>query len=168
MIYSAVDSMGVDKQPQEWGSPGMVVYVYGFMFIGNIMLLNMFIGFAIDNFRQIKEELDGFKELNMMQRDWVEMQKFMQRKKLRMIFPEPENGIRRIIFLIVKNMWFDIGSFLLIGVNTVILGVNFDRHNTDNDSIDVLNQVYLGFFHLEVIFKMLASGMFYFKDSWNS
>ncbi len=85
-----------------------------------------------------------------------------------MIIPEPSQEIRRIVFLIVQNTWFDISSFLLIIVNTIILGVNFSRNDTSVGSYaDIVNEVYLALFHVEVLFKIIAWGGFYFKDSWN-
>jgi hypothetical protein len=43
-------------------------------------MLNLLIGLIINNFWKIKEELGGYMHLNIKQRQWIEMQRIMQRK----------------------------------------------------------------------------------------
>ncbi len=167
-VYSGVDAVGIDMQPKSWSNYGTIFYFYIFLVIGNVLIRNLFVGVVIDNFRQMKEELGGFLLLNEMQRDWVEMQIFMQRKKLRQIIPEPENSFRKKCFDIAQHHRFTYFVIFVIACNTMILGIKYRTETGDFEHIiDVLNKAFLVVFHIEALFNIVALGKFYFKDMWN-
>lgn len=167
-LYSGVDSKEIGNQPKQWARPIMIFYFYIVLLVGNVLIKNLFVGVVIDNFRQMKEELTGFLLLNDMQRDWAEMQIFMQRKKLKRILPAPRNHIRRACFKLVQDPRFEKFIIFLIVVNTIILGLTYSAESDEfGNVIQVLNIMFLGFFHLEAILKMIGLGVFYFKDAWN-
>lgn len=167
-LYSGVDSVGVDIQPKHWTRASVLVYFYLFLLIGNVLIKNLFVGVVIDNFRQMKEELSGMLFLNEMQRDWTEMQIFMQRKKLKRVVPEPENFIRKICFKIAQSEQFENIMILLVVLNTIVLGLTFKGQSSTFSSInEKLNYVFLGIFHLEAFIGIVGLGIFYFKEGWN-
>ena len=167
-VYSGVDAVGINLNPKIWNNYGAIFYFYIFLVIGNVLIRNLFVGVVIDNFRQMKEELGGFLLLNEMQRAWVEMQIFLQRKKLRQMIPEPENSFRKQCFDIVQHHRFNYLVIFLIVSNTVLLGV---RYRTESghfeDIVDLINKIFLAIFHIEAIFNIIALGRFYFKDIWH-
>lgn len=167
-LHSAINSVGVDLNPKNWSDPAMVIYFYCFLLIGNIFIKNLFMGVVIDNFRQMKEELGGFLLLNEMQRDWVEMQIFMQRKKLKRVIPEPENLIRQYCFKLTNDPRFENFILFIIVLNTIVLGLKFQGQSTSFETtLDVLNNIFLAIFHLEAVIKTAGLGLFYFKETWN-
>lgn len=166
--YSGVDAVGVDFEPKIWRNATLIIYFYLFLLIGNVLIKNLFVGVVIDNFRQMKEELGGFLLLNDMQRNWAEMQIFMQRRKLRRIVPEPENSFRKKCFHISHNLKFEYLVIFAIALNTIFLGIKYKTQSPEFENlIDILNKVFLGIFHLEAIINIIGMGTFYFKDLWN-
>ena len=55
VMYSGIDSVGIDKQPKENYSLGLIAYFIGFMIIGSQFIINLFVGVVIDNFNTIKD-----------------------------------------------------------------------------------------------------------------
>lgn len=167
-LYSGVDSVGIGYEPKTWSRPIMLLYFYIVLLLGNVLIKNLFVGVVIDNFRQMKEELTGFLLLNDMQRDWAEMQIFMQRRKLKTILPTPRNHIRRLCFKFVQDPRFEKGLIFLIVINTIVLGFTHSQQSFSFEVvIQTLNLVFLGIFHAEAVLKIAGIGVFYFKDAWN-
>ncbi len=116
----------------------------------------------------MKEELGGFLLLNEMQRDWVEMQIFMQRKKLKRVMPEPENKIRQYCFKLANDRRFENYILFIIVLNTIVLALKFQGQPSSlGTTLEVLNNIFLAIFHLEALIKIAGWGLFYFKESWN-
>jgi len=167
-LYSGVDAVEINYQPKSWSNASLILYFYILLLVGNVLIKNLFVGVVIDNFRQMKEELGGFLLLNDMQRDWAEMQIFMQRKKLRRIIPEPENSLRKKCFNISNHMYFEYLVIFVIALNTIFLGIKYKTQSPEFENIiDILNKVFLGIFHVEALIYIIGLGTFYFKDLWN-
>ena len=167
-LYSGVDAVDIDFQPKVWSNAILIIYFYIFLLVGNVLIKNLFVGVVIDNFRQMKEELGGFLLLNDMQRDWAEMQIFMQRKKLRRVIPEPENSFRKKCFNISHNIKFEYAVICVIALNTIFLGMKYKTQTPEYEQlIDILNKAFLGLFHIEALIHIIGLGTFYFKDLWN-
>jgi hypothetical protein len=167
-LYHGVDAVGKNLEPKLWYHPTKVLLFYVFLLFLNIFIRNLFVGVVIDNFQQMKEELAGYLLLTYTQRDWAEMQIFMQRRKLIRVIPEPENKIRKFCFYLSKKKDFEYFILFIILLNTVILGLKFQGQSEQfSNALDTLNNVFLGIFHLEALIKIAGWGTFYFKDAWN-
>lgn len=169
IFFSAVDAVGQDMEPQSWSSPWSAVYLIGFTLVTNIFIMNLFVGVVIENVKQMKEELREFKELNQAQRDWIDMQFFMQRRKLKVITFKPEGTIRGYCYDIVNYKYFSHIIVAVIFCNTVILGANFATISDEASLVlTILNYVFLVIFHIEAALKIGAWGFsYYFSDHWN-
>lgn len=122
----------------------------------------------IDNYQQMKEELNGFLMLTYIQRDWVEMQLSMQKKRLKMLIPEPDNKLRKFCFDLAKMTEFDAFIMLVIIFNIVILGLKYPEQSEDFIyMLEVFNNVCLAIFHFEAAIKIAGWGLFYFRENWN-
>lgn len=58
---------------------GWIFYFIIFIIIGNIVILNFFVGVVIVNFNRMKDKIYGYINMTDDQRKWVEMQRFMIR-----------------------------------------------------------------------------------------
>jgi hypothetical protein len=130
--------------------------------------MNLFVGVVIDHFKQMKEELCGYSLLNDEQREWVDIQRFMQRKKLKLRVDIPKNKYRAFCYYISNHPNFEKFILVCIFLNIVVMGL----HHEGIDSgmtllISTANNVFLGIYHAECLIKIIATGLFYFKDSWN-
>jgi hypothetical protein len=116
----------------------------------------------------MKEELNGFLLLTYNQRDWVEIQLFMQRKQLKRLIPEPEHPIRQLCYKMTQSKRFDIMVFIIIFLNTIILALKYPTQSSSFQNIvSVFDNIFLAIFHIEALIKICAWGLFYFKDNWN-
>ncbi|XP_014366903.2 voltage-dependent T-type calcium channel subunit alpha-1G isoform X2 [Papilio machaon] len=90
------------------------------------------------------------------------------------IFP-PDNNIRRFCTWMVTRSWFDNIVLLFIALNCITLAM--ERPNIPPDSkerafLSSANYVFTGVFAVEMLIKVVASGMFYgpeayFTSGWN-
>ena len=60
VMYLATDSRGFDLTPRQDVSKEASIYFISFIIIGNIFLLNLFVGIVIDKFNRLKEQMNGF------------------------------------------------------------------------------------------------------------
>lgn len=74
VMYSGIDSRGVDLEPKENANLLLITYFIVFMIIGSQFIINLFVGVVIDNFNTIKEkeELDNM-FVTEEQRMWIEI-----------------------------------------------------------------------------------------------
>lgn len=56
LMFQGIDATGIDMQPKKNTSVGMVIYFIGFMVVGSLFIINLFVGVVIDNFNKIKEQ----------------------------------------------------------------------------------------------------------------
>lgn len=54
-MYLGIDSVGIDMQPKFNQKPALVFFFAGYMIIGGLFIMNLFVGVVIDNFNKIKE-----------------------------------------------------------------------------------------------------------------
>ena len=52
IMYSGVDAVGVDRQPQVNANQGMILYFVSFLLIGGFFIINMFVGVIVENFKR--------------------------------------------------------------------------------------------------------------------
>lgn len=95
VMYSGIDSRGIDKQPKENNSPVLALFFIAFMVVGSMLIFNLFVGVVIDNFNKIKtnEEL-GNMFVTESQKKWIEIQRIIMRKKLKRQEQKPTKGVR--------------------------------------------------------------------------
>ncbi|XP_037808576.1 voltage-dependent T-type calcium channel subunit alpha-1G isoform X5 [Lucilia sericata] len=90
------------------------------------------------------------------------------------IFPE-NNRFRRICIWFVNQKWFDNVVLLFIALNCITLAMerpNIPPYSTERLFLSTANYVFTAVFTLEMIIKVVATGMFYgpdayFTSGWN-
>lgn len=71
LMYAVSDITGRGKQPIPNASAENQYFFYILLFLLNIMLLNLFFGLIINNYRTIKENIENYKSLNDNQKEWL-------------------------------------------------------------------------------------------------
>jgi voltage-dependent calcium channel L type alpha-1D len=56
VMYSGIDSRGIDLQPKKDANIATIIYFVAFMVMGSQFIINLFVGVVIDNFNTIKEK----------------------------------------------------------------------------------------------------------------
>lgn len=96
IMDNGIDAVGIEKQPNYKYRMYMCIYFIIFMIIGAMLVVNLFIGVIIDNFNKIKdsEEIGANWMVTPAQRQWMEVQHIMIKKKLRYLPTPPKNKFR--------------------------------------------------------------------------
>jgi hypothetical protein len=63
-MIEAASLSGTDNQPNYGDSIWMEYYFSFFFFLGNMIMLNVFIGLSVYNFQKIKSEVTGLSRLS--------------------------------------------------------------------------------------------------------
>lgn len=168
ILYSCIDSVGEDRQPIYNNDLSNIFIFYIFILFGSILLFNLFIGVVIDNFKQMKEILGGYLLLNSEQREWVDLQRFILRKNLKIILKKPGNFVWGVCFDVANSQYLEIVVFLIIILNyAIMITVYQGMTETHEQAVFVINAVTLVVYNVEILIKIGGFRLFFFKDSWN-
>ncbi|KAM6178533.1 sodium channel protein type 9 subunit alpha isoform 2-T2 [Rhynchocyon petersi] len=177
IMYAAVDSVNVDKQPQYEYNLYMYLYFVIFIIFGSFFTLNLFIGVIIDNFNQQKKKIIfspplylGGQDIFMTeeQKKYYNAMKKLGSKKPQKPIPRPGNKIQGCIFDMVTNQAFDITIMVLICLNMVTMMV--EKEGQSEYMTNVLywiNVVFIILFTGECVLKLISLRHYYFTVGWN-
>jgi voltage-gated cation channel len=82
VMYKGIDSVDIGKQPKLNNNMMLSLYFISFIIIGNIFILNLFVGIVIDKFNRLKDRMCGYALMTRDQKEWVETEKQMIRLEL--------------------------------------------------------------------------------------
>ncbi|XP_026552896.1 sodium channel protein type 2 subunit alpha-like [Pseudonaja textilis] len=170
IMYAAVDSTGIEKQPQYENNLYMYLYFVGFIIFGSFFTLNLFIGVIIDNFNQQKKKILGGQDIFMTeeQKKYYNAMKKLGSKKPQKPIPRPSNKIQGFIFDFVTKQAFDIGIMVLICLNMVTMMVETaDQDQSVEDILYWINLIFIVIFTGECLLKLIALRYYYFTIGWN-
>ncbi|KAG8124971.1 hypothetical protein E2320_020249 [Naja naja] len=155
IMYAAVDSTGIEKQPQYEHNLYMYLYFVGFIIFGSFFTLNLFIG-GQDIF--MTEE----------QKKYYNAMKKLGSKKPQKPIPRPSNKIQGFIFDFVTKQAFDIGIMILICLNMVTMMVETaDQDSSVEEILYWINLIFIVIFTGECLLKLIALRYYYFTIGWN-
>ena len=60
VMYKGIDSVDIGKQPRFNNNRMLSLYFVSFIIIGNIFILNLFVGIVIDKFNRLKDRMCGY------------------------------------------------------------------------------------------------------------
>ncbi|XP_076442684.1 sodium channel protein para-like [Babylonia areolata] len=130
IMNNAIDSRGLDKQPDREKNIYSYIYFVLFIILGSFFTLNLFIGVIIDNFNQQKKKAGGSLEMFMTedQKRYYQAMKKMSSKAPQKSIPKPKKGIRTLLFSLAVSLpaLFNIGLLLvLVMFIYAIMGMSF-------------------------------------------
>eukprot|EP00903_Cladosiphon_okamuranus_P009702 g9229.t2 len=168
ITYAAVDSTSEDMQPIRDYALSRVWFFIGFMMVGAYLVLNLFVGVVVDNFKKMSARAEGSLFMTENQRTWTKTQLLMRRVKPAQLQQAPTDPVGAWCFRLVRRTWFDPTVMVLIVLNTVVMAMEyFGQSSTYTSVLEGLNYTFFALFALEALVKMLALRLTYFKDSWN-
>ncbi|KAM8788190.1 sodium channel protein type 9 subunit alpha isoform 1-T1 [Rhynchonycteris naso] len=169
IMYAAVDSVDVDKQPIYEHSLYMYIYFVIFIIFGSFFTLNLFIGVIIDNFNQQKKKIRG-QDIFMTeeQKKYYNAMKKLGSKKPQKPIPRPRNKIQGFVFDLVTNQVFDISIMVLICLNMITMMVEKEEQSTYmTEVLYWINVVFIILFTGECVLKLFSLRHYYFTVGWN-
>lgn len=169
IMYLTQDGQGVDEPMHEWPHQFNSLVPVWFMavtLVCSFIMLNIFVGVIIDNFNHMKEQQNGSGLLTEEQKLWVEtMKESMNTKPLKKLTP-PTNPKRLALWDFVMGKEFDSAIMLLILLNTISMCISTDTKEVV-EILDTVDLVFLILFTVEMVLKLLAMDIKYFKSNWN-
>ncbi|NXQ24946.1 SCN2A protein, partial [Alaudala cheleensis] len=171
IMYAAVDSTEVGKQPKYEDNLYMYIYFVAFIVFGSFFTLNLFIGVIIDNFNQQKKKISTTCEDIFMteeQKKYYNAMKKLGSKKPQKPIPRPVNKLQGLMFDIVTKQLFDITVMVLICLNMVTMMIETDDQTELMQNILYwINLVFVVIFTGECVFKIFSLRCYYFTIGWN-
>uniref|UniRef100_A0A8C3EZ51 Sodium channel protein n=1 Tax=Corvus moneduloides TaxID=1196302 RepID=A0A8C3EZ51_CORMO len=168
IMYAAVDSTEVSKQPKYEDNLYMYLYFVAFIVFGSFFTLNLFIGVIIDNFNQQKKKISQDIFMTEEQKKYYNAMKKLGSKKPQKPIPRPVNKLQGLVFDIVTRQLFDITVMVLICLNMVTMMIETDDQTELMQNILYwINLVFVVLFTCECVFKIFSLRYYYFTIGWN-
>nr|KAF6353937.1 sodium voltage-gated channel alpha subunit 9 [Pipistrellus kuhlii] len=168
IMYAAVDSVNVDKQPIYEYNLYMYIYFVVFIIFGSFFTLNLFIGVIIDNFNQQKKKISQDIFMTEEQKKYYNAMKKLGSKKPQKPIPRPGNKFQGCIFDLVTNQVFDISIMVLICLNMVTMMVEKEGQSPYMTNVLYwINVVFIILFTGECVLKLISLRHYYFTVGWN-
>nr|DAA34931.1 TPA_inf: voltage-dependent sodium channel SCN2A [Anolis carolinensis] len=169
IMYAAVDSRNVEKQPHYEDNLYMYLYFVIFIIFGSFFTLNLFIGVIIDNFNQQKKKFGG-QDIFMTeeQKKYYNAMKKLGSKKPQKPIPRPRNKFQGMVFDFVTKQAFDISIMILICLNMVTMMVETDdQTDAMETNLYRINLIFIVLFTGECVLKLISLRYYYFTIGWN-
>eukprot|EP00899_Mesostigma_viride_P003365 jgi/Mesvir1/13029/Mv06022-RA.1 len=164
---SAMDTTGVrNVQPGFLESRLNGIYFFVFIFV-SLFCWNLFVAVLLDGF----ERQTGWYYLTHLQRQWVEIKRMIALLKLQQRYRPPKAPLRLLCFKLATHRWTDRVVCGVVAANTVLMASTFYEDPDDRswgDTLDLANNIFLAFYLVEMVVKLLGLGWRnYFRSSWN-
>ena len=166
VMFHAIDATKKDEGPIENSNPAVALFFVFFVVILSFFFLNIFVALIILTFQEEGAKEEGDCELDRNQRDCVFVA--MTAQPLQLFVPEDETSFQGRVYRLVNSTPFDSMIMLLIMGNTIVLMISFDDQPTAYGKwLDNLNDYFNYLFTAELLLKLIALKLNYFKDGWN-
>ena len=171
MTIQTIIGRGVDLVPDSTlnRSTYWILYFTGFMLIGSIFFINLFVGVVQSTFRSEHDRVGGDRLLTEKQKEWIELKLLVLRSAPIAKIKAPENQFRRLCFKIEQHVYFERFIQIAILLNTVTLVIKWYREpGYVNQISEILNNVFTAIFLVEALIRLIGIGVTnYFKENWN-
>ena len=125
-MYNGVDSRdSVDLQPNRNYRPAISLYFISFVLIGNLFILNLFVGIVIDKFNRLKDRMCGYSLMTSHQREWIETESATVRLNLLKKEDPPQSGIQAFCWKIAVSKYFEFFIIACIIASTVEMSLMY-------------------------------------------
>ncbi|KAL1231341.1 Voltage-dependent calcium channel [Trichinella pseudospiralis] len=165
LLHVAMDSSDEGIGPQYNARVSVAIFFITFIVVIAFFMMNIFVGFVIVTFQSEGEREYENCELDKNQRKCIEFA-LTAKPQRRYI---PKNRFQYKIWWFVTSQPFEYAIFIIIILNTLILGMKHHKMTrTFDDVLDTMNLIFTGIFAMEFILKVMAFRCKnYFGDAWN-
>lgn len=170
VMWSQTDATGVDMQPKEWAASYFILFSIFVNLITNLLFLNLFVGVVIEAFNEQKNKLVGLQQLTQYKQDWINMQimGYQATPAVRPIVSKDNFWLRNQAIKMVTSWVFDTIVMVCICANAIVMCLTwYGQSERATNITSIINLIFVGFFTLELIIKLIAMKTDYFKSQWN-
>ncbi|XP_021366371.1 voltage-dependent T-type calcium channel subunit alpha-1I-like [Mizuhopecten yessoensis] len=166
IMYTGLDAVGVDQQPQINFNEWRLVYFISFLLLVGFFVLNMFVGVVVENFHKCRENQE--KEERAIRAAKRSQKMEAKRKKLNRP-PYWANYCkgRLLVHAVVISKYFDLAIAGVIGLNVITMAMEYYMMPAELQfALKIFNYFFTSVFIIEATMKIVALGMMrYIKDS---
>ena len=167
-MWDAVDSNKQEHQPIVNKNLVYSVVFILLLVIVCLLFLNLFVGVVIETFNKEKEKASLNHLLQVVERQWIQVQILAYSSKPKIKVNMTGNCFRDVVTKFTINNAFDSFIMICIFLNTAVLAIAwYGEAQEIKDVIEIINYVFMAIFTVEAILKLIALKCHYFKDSWN-
>eukprot|EP00756_Hemistasia_phaeocysticola_P019108 Hpha_TRINITY_DN15640_c10_g1::TRINITY_DN15640_c10_g1_i1::g.97884::m.97884 len=167
IMYIEIDAKSTNEAPERDTNRFVGIFFIVFVVVGSFFILNLFVGFVIFNFEQVKKEADT-SLVTEGQQLWIETQRMMLNftPSVKMEKRDGRLAKKAHAFALSTQLEFFIGVCIML--NVAVMGLEFKGMSADWElGLEITNGMFSGIFLLEAMVKLFAFGVSYFHDSWN-
>lgn len=131
-----------------------------FFYLGNLIMLNVFIGLSVYNFQKIKSQVTGLSRLSKNDKMWFSIKNTIHRLSPTMKDTPPDNCLSQHIHQFKNSRAYKIISVILFIF--FMVSMSFYTTNMSNNkekTLDTILTVFTGIFIFEYLVSWLALGM---------
>ncbi|KAI3378578.1 hypothetical protein SNEBB_007102 [Seison nebaliae] len=171
LMEDGVNAVGVDMQPKFENNMAAYIYFVAFIILGSFFTLNLFVSVIIDNFNVLKKKYEEgllAMYLTANQRKYYVTMKKMMKKLPQKSINRPQNRFRAQLYDIVTNNRFEMFIMFAILINMIVLATEHHDQNAIYEKIQhYVNIMFIAFYTLEAVIKLIALSKDYFRSGWN-
>ncbi|KAM5279896.1 sodium channel protein type 7 subunit alpha [Ctenodactylus gundi] len=169
IMNSAVDSVGVNMQPDFEHNIYMCFYFISFIIFGLFLPLCMLISAIVTNFNKHKIKIGGSNIfITVKQRKQYRGLKRLMYEGSQRPVPRPGNKFQGFIFDLVTNRVFSAIVMVLICLQAITIMIQRDGQNTRIEAaVYWINSIFVMLYTVECVLKLLAFHCYYFTITWN-
>ena len=169
VLYACADSTREYALPSKnYNATMTVLYFILFIILASFFFINVFVSVVIENFEQVKEELDRSAFMTKEQRAWLDAVKKAARTTVSLEDDVPEDKVQLAFYNFVQHKYFDQFIMYCILLNAFIMTLQFyGQPDWATTAHMIVNYVFAGIFFIEMVLKLIGLSAGYFKNSWN-
>ncbi|XP_023562395.1 sodium channel protein type 7 subunit alpha isoform X2 [Octodon degus] len=168
IVYSAIDSVGVEMQPHFESSLYICCYFIIFVVFGVFVPLSILIGVIITNFN--KHKIKGGSNIFItakQKKQYRELKRLMHDDAQKPL-PHPGNKFQGCIFDLVTSHVFNVIIMVLICAQAVTMMIERDEQSPQMDTaLHWINSTFVILYTVELMLKLIAFHCYYFTVAWN-
>ncbi|XP_016020920.2 sodium channel protein type 7 subunit alpha isoform X1 [Rousettus aegyptiacus] len=168
IMNSAIDSIGVNMQPNFEDNIYMYYYFIGFIIFGLFLPLTMLTGVMIANFQKLKTKGGSNIFITVKQKKQYRALKKLMYGDSQKPVPRPGNKFQGFIFDLVTNQIFNIIIMALICFQAIAIMIQSDEQSPKMDAaLYWINSVFVMLYTGECLLKLISFRCNYFTIGWN-
>eukprot|EP01062_Namystynia_karyoxenos_P015970 TRINITY_DN1582_c0_g5_i1.p1 TRINITY_DN1582_c0_g5~~TRINITY_DN1582_c0_g5_i1.p1 ORF type:complete len:2356 (+),score=741.40 TRINITY_DN1582_c0_g5_i1:94-7161(+) len=166
IMYMVIDAKSLDEAPERDANRYVGIFFIVFVVIGSFFILNLFVGFVIHNFEQVKKESDVL--VTGEQQLWIETQRMMLNFTPAVKMRKGKGRTKEWMHDFATSTQVEAFIGVCILANVTVMGLEHDGMTYEwQVALEACNHLFNFVFLVEACVKLFAFSYSYFDDGWN-
>lgn len=160
MMQPMMNLVGPGYEPVEDNNKYICLFFAFFFFFGNLIMLNVFVGLSVSNFKRLKDITTKEARLSKMEKMWLSVKSQIYRLHPLILQNRPTNALRGLAYDIANHSGYKItqGLFFLIFLVSMSL-FKSNMSSEEREALDRVQQAFVIVLILEYLIEFLAFGI---------